>query len=99
MQKFIIKPNTDMYPGIQINKETTLDYKNENVEQSLKKLVFKSKTKVKGDNYESEYNTTIKLNEGDVLIFEDEGRGYIKPVEQFMNVEEAIKELEEIKEV
>ena len=33
------------------------------------------------------------------FIFEEEGRGYIKPVEQFVTVEEAIKELECIKEV
>lgn len=99
MQKFISKPSIDMYGGIKVTKDTTLEYKNENVEQVLKDLVFKSKTIVKGEGYESEYNTTIQLNEGDVLIFEEEGRGYIKPVEQFVTVEEAIEELEHIKGV
>ena len=98
MQKFINKPSIDMLAGIKVTKETTLEYKNENVEQTLKDLVFDSKTTVKGDNFTSEYHTVITLNEGDILIFEEEGRGYIKPVEQFVTVEEAIKELECIKE-
>ena len=99
MQKFISKPSIDMLAGIKVTKDTTLEYKNENVDQVLKDLVFKSKTIVKGEGYESEYNTTIYLKEGDVLIFEEEGRGYIKPVEQFVTVAEAIEELEHIKEV
>ena len=98
MQKFMNKPSIDMYGGIKVDKDTKLEYKNDNVEQILENLVFKSITKVKGDNYESEYHTTVYLNEGDILIFEEEGRGYIKPVEQFVTVEEAIKELECIKE-
>lgn len=99
MQKFIYKPSIDMYGGIRVDKDTTLEYKNENVEQTLKDLVFDSKTIVKGENYTSEYHTVINLNEGDVLIFEEEGRGYIKPVEEFVTVKEAIEELELIKEV
>lgn len=98
MQKFIHKPSIDMYGGITVTKDTTLEYKNENVEQTLKDLVFDSKTIVKGEDYTSEYHTVINLKEGDILIFEEEGRGYIKPVEHFVTVEEAIKELECIKE-
>lgn len=99
MEKFISKPSIDMYGGIRVDKDTTLEYKNDNVEQTLKDLVFISKTTVKGVDYESVYNTTIKLKEGDILIFEEEGRGYIKPVENFVTVEEAIEELNCIKEV
>lgn len=99
MQKFIHKPSIDMLGGIVVNKDTTLEYENENVKQTLKDLVFDSTTTVKGEGYTSTYHTVITLNEGDVLIFEEEGRGYIKPVEQFVTVEEAIKELECIKEV
>lgn len=98
MQKFMSKPSIDMYGGIKVDKDTTLEYKNENVEQILKDLVFDSKTIVKGENYTSEYHTVINLKEGDILIFEEEGRGYIKPVEEFVTVEEAIQELEHIKD-
>ena len=99
MEKFIYKPSIDMLAGIKVTKDTTLEYENENVKQTLKDLVFDSTTTVKGDNYTSTYHTVITLNEGDVLIFEEEGRGYVKPVEQFVTVEEAIEELGHIKEV
>ena len=93
MQKFIRRPDIDMYAGIKVDKETVLEYKNEYVEQTLNDLIFHSVTKVVGDGYESTYDTTIHLKEGDVLIFEEEGRGYIKPVDKFVSVAEAIEEL------
>jgi hypothetical protein len=97
MTNYIRKPSIDLYPGIQVTKDTVLEYKNENVKQCLKNLVFHSVTKVKGEGYRSKYDTTIQLEEGDILIFEEEGRGYIKPVESFVTIQEAIDELENIK--
>jgi hypothetical protein len=96
---FIRKPSIDLYPGVRVDKDTVLEYKNENVDQTLKNLVFRSVTKVKGDGFESKYDTTIYLNEGDILVFEEEGRGYIKPVEEFVTIEEAIEELTNIKDL
>ena len=95
-QRFIRKPSIDMLAGIRVKKNTEFEYENENVKQTLKDLVFHSVTKVKGENFESVYDTTITLAEGDVLIFEEEGRGYIKPVEEFVSVGEAIEELTNI---
>lgn len=99
MNNFIRKPSIDLYPGIRVDKDTVLEYKNENVTQTVKNLVLHSVTKVKGDNFKSKYDTTIKLNDGDVLIYEDEGRGYIKPVEEFVTIEEAIEDLMNIKDL
>ena len=99
MQVFIRKPNIDLYPGIIVNKDTVLEYKNENVKQTLKDLVFHSVTKVKGDTYKSKYDTTIELKEGDILVFEEEGRGYIKPVEPFVTISEALDDLMNIKDL
>ncbi len=99
MHRFLRKPSVNMYAGIKVAKNTTLEYKNENVEQKLENLVFHSVTKVKGENYESTYDTTIQLKEGDVLIFEEEGRGYIKPVEEFVTIAEAIEDYENIKDL
>ena len=99
MQVFIRKPSIDLYPGIRVDKDTKMEYKNENVEQTLEDLVFHSLTKVKGDGFESVYDTTIHLQEGDILVFEEEGRGYIKPVEPFVTIQEAIDDLENIKGV
>ena len=99
MQRFLRKPSVDMYAGIKVTKDTELNYENENVKQSLKNLVFHSVTKVKGDNYTSTYDTTINLKEGDVLIFEEEKRGYILPVEEFVTIAEAIEDYENIKDL
>lgn len=99
MQVFIRKPSVDLYPGIRVTKDTELEFKNENVKQTVKDLVLHSVTKVKGDGFKSKYDTTIQLEEGDVLIFEDDGRGYIKPVEGFVTIEEAIADLENIKDL
>ena len=96
---FVQKPRIDLYPGIIVDKDTVFEYKNENVKQTLKDLTFHSVTKVKGEGYRSKYDTTIQLKEGDVLIFEEEGRGYIKPVEDFVTIQEAIDELENIKDL
>ena len=99
MQNFIRKPSIDLYPGIRVDKDTVLTYKNKNVEQTLDKLVFHSVTKVKGENFESRYTTTIHLNEGDILLFEEDGRGYIKPVDSFVTIAEAIDDLTNIKDL
>ena len=99
MQRFIRKPSIDMYAGIRVMKDTKLDYENENVSQHLDNLVFHSITRVKGENFESVYDTTIHLKEGDILVFEEEGRGYIKPVEEFVTIVEAIEDFENIKDL
>ena len=99
MEVFIRKPSVDLYPGIRVTKDTVLEYKNENAEQKLENLVFHSVTKVKGEGYESTYDTTVYLNEGDVLVFEEKGRGYVKPVEEFVTIAEAAEELTNIKDV
>lgn len=99
MQVFIKKPSIDLYPGIKVDFDTVLEYKNENVEQILKNLVLHSVTTIKGEGYESTQHTTIYLKEGDVLVFEEEGRGYIKPVEEFVTIDEAIDDLTNIRGV
>lgn len=99
MQVFIRKPSIDLYPGVKVDKDTVLEYKNENVEQILKDLVLHSVITIKGDGYESTQHTTIYLKEGDVLVFEEEGRGYIKPVEEFVTIAEAIDDLTNIQGV
>ena len=99
MEVFIRKPSIDLYPGIRVGKDTVLEYKNESVEQRLENMVFHSVTKVKGEGFESVYDTTIYLEEGDILVFEEEGRGYIKPVEEFVSIPAAIEELTNIKDL
>lgn len=99
MKNFIRKPSIDLYPGIRVDKNTVLEYKNENVEQTIKDLVLRSVARVKGEGYESVSETTIYLEEGDILLFEDGERGYIKPVAGFVTIEEAIEDLTNIQDL
>lgn len=99
MQNFIRKPSIDLYPGIRVDKDTAFQFTNDHVEQKLDKLVFHSVTKVNGDCYESVNTTTINLQEGDVLLFDEKGRGYIKPIDGFVTIEEAIDDLTNIKDL
>lgn len=99
MQNFIQKPSIDLMPGIRVTKDTDITFKNDNVKQTIRDLVLHSVTKVEGEGYKGKYDTTIYLEDGDVLIFEEDGRGYIKPVEGFVTVAEAIEELTYIKDL
>jgi hypothetical protein len=99
MEVFIMRPNITLYPGVRVTKDTVLEYKNEKVEQKVENLVLHSVVRAKGEQFEGVYDTTIYLEEGDILAFEDEGRGYIKPAEALVTVEEAIADLENIKDL
>lgn len=96
---FIKKPSIDLYPGIRVDKNTKLEFHNENTQQTIENLVLHTVSHVKGNGYESTYDTTIYLKEGDVLLLEENGRCYIKPVEDFVSIQEAIDELECIKDL
>lgn len=97
--KFIRRPDISVYSGVRVTKNSKLEFKNEHTEQTIENLVLHSVSHVKGDGYESVYDTTIYLEDGDILIFEEEGRGFIKPVESFVTIEEAISDLEVIKDM
>ena len=96
---FIRKPSIDLYPGICVTKDTVLEYKNKSVKQKVANLTLHSVSTIKGEGFKSKYDTTVELKEGDILIYEEEGRGYIKPVEEFVTIEEAIEELTNIKDL
>ena len=99
MEVFIRKPDIDLYGGIRVTKDTDLEYKNENIVQTVKDLKLHTVIKKSGEGYESTLDTIVYLQEGDVLIYEEEGRGYVKPVEPLATIQEAIDDLENIKDV
>jgi hypothetical protein len=99
MENFIRRPSVDLYKGVRVTKDTMLDFSNENVEEKIEALVMTTILRSRGEGYESESNIKLYLSEGDVLVFEGDGRGYIKPVERMVSVEEAIEELTDVKEV
>ena len=97
MRKFIMKPDIEFFEGIKIDKETKLEFENEYVKQSINNLVLKTNKKEKTDKYESVFDLTINLDEGEILLFEEE-RGYFLPSLPMSTVKDAIEELEAIKD-
>lgn len=99
MNYFIRRPDIELLVGIRVEKDTEAEFQNDNVKQTIKDLKLHSVSEIKGECYKSKYETTVELKEGDVLIFEENGRGYIKPIEPFVSVSEAIDDLTNIKDL
>jgi FKBP-type peptidyl-prolyl cis-trans isomerase (trigger factor) len=97
MRKFIFKPDITLYSGVQVNKDTVLEYKNENVDQKLENLQLVMTTYTKENNYEARSNLTFHLNEGDILLF-DEEVGYQVPRIPMSTLKDALMDLESIQD-
>lgn len=97
MRKFIFKPDITLYSGVQVNKDTTLEYKNDNVVQSLKDLTLEMTTYAKENNYEARSNLVFHLNEGDILLF-DEEVGYQVPRVPMSTLKDALTDIEALQD-
>ena len=96
--KLIRQPDINMVAGIRVTKDTNIELENDSVKQSIKDLVYRSTMTMKGDNFEGKNEITVNLNEGDYVVYNGEDRGYVVPAQRFMTVNEAIKELECVRE-
>ena len=93
---FVEQPVLDLKEGIRVTAETELLYKNEKVEQVLKNLVLETILDDAGTNgintYKSKSYLSIKLNPGDILLF-DEQRGYYMPPYPMATIDDAISDI------
>lgn len=93
---FVEQPVLDLKEGIKVAKETELHYQNEKVEQVLKDLVLETILDEEGSNgintYKSKSYLSINLNEGDILLF-DENRGYYMPPYPVTSIDDAISDI------
>lgn len=99
MEIFIRKPSVELFPGVTVYKDTVLEFANDKVQQKVENLTLHTVATIEGETFKSVCDTTIQLEEGDVLIYESEDRGYIKPVEQFTSIDDGIAELEAIRDL
>lgn len=95
MRKFIMRPDLEFYEGIKVDKETKIQFSNEFVSQTIENLVLKTNKKEKTDKYESVFDLTINLADGEILLFEEE-RGYFLPSMPMSTIRDAIEDLEAI---
>lgn len=100
MRRFLIKPDIDIFEGIIVDKNMDISYKNDKVEQEIKDLKLKSKITTRDsngiNNYESKTDLTIYLNEGDILLF-DENRGYYLPAIPMQTIGDVVEDMQALK--
>lgn len=98
-QVYVPRPTTDCYYGITVTKDTKESFKNDRVKQTIENLTLKSEFKVKNEYFESVTKTKIKLKEGDILLLEEDNRGYFLPKDVAMgSIDEAIEDMMFLKE-
>jgi len=95
---YVVRPNTDCYYGIEVTKDTKEEFKNQYVTQKIENLVLESTVRYEEENFESETKLKVKLKEGDILLLEEENRGYFLPKDNRVgSIDEAIEDLEFLK--
>ena len=91
---YIPIPQPEVYYGVEVKENTKLDFENEYVCQTLRNLTLYTVQDVKTDEFETHIETKLHLKEGDLLLLEEEHKGYFKPSEvKFGSIQEAKKEL------
>lgn len=99
---FVEQPVLDLKEGIKVTADTELSYKNEKVEQVLKGLVLETIMDDSGSNgvntYKSKSYLSINLNEGDILLF-DEQRGYYMPSYPVVTIDDAISDINSLSDI
>lgn len=104
VEYFVVQPSIKTFGGIRVNKDTEFETYNDDktVHQTMKDLVLTTELKK-----ESEYNgikmveeskLTTTVPEGIVLIW-GEDTGYIIPNYHMVKVDEAIKSLEQVRDI
>ena len=101
-EMFVEQPVLDLKEGIKVTEETELLYKNDKVEQVLKDLVLETILDDEGTNgintYKSKSYLSIKLNPGDILLF-NEQRGYYMPPYPVASIDDAISDISSLSDI
>ena len=101
MKKYYVeKPDLKPYEGIIVDKNTKLEYKNDMVEQKLENLKFVSKYVKDTKKYKTTSIVEINIDEGEVLLLEEEGRGCLLAGDgtTVESVEDGINDYKSLKE-
>lgn len=97
MRKFIMKPDISLFEGVQVFKDTDLSFKSEDgyIEQTIKDLVLTIHKKEENNKYKSETDLKIFLDEGEIVLFEED-RGYFLPSVPMSTIKDGKEDLEAI---
>jgi hypothetical protein len=91
---FIPIPQPDVYYGITVTPKTKLTFENDTVKQRIENLTLYTEQLILGNAYKTHIQTELYLQDGDILLLEEENRGYFKPSNvKFGSIQDAKKEL------
>lgn len=94
---YVLKPDLRPFKGVKITKDTKLTFKNDMVEQEIKDLKLKSTYIYKNEKYTSTNLLELNLEEGEILLLEEENRGYFLPQDGICTIDEAIEDYKTLK--
>lgn len=94
MKIYMPIPQPETYWGIEVKKNTKLEFENPFVKQRLENLTLYTEQFIERETYKTHVETELYLKEGEILLLEEDGRGYFKPSEvKFGTMSEVKKEL------
>lgn len=99
MENYVLKPDLRPYKGLKVTKDTKLEFKNDKVDQKVENLKLTSKYIFENEKFKSTNLLELNLEEGEVLLLEEENRGYFLPQDVFSTIEEAIADYESLKDI
>ena len=92
---YVSKPDLTPYEGIKVTKKTKLTFDNGRVKQDIKNLKLHSVYTYQNERYTSKNVLDVNLKEGDILLLEEENRGYFLPLNaEVETIERAIEDYE-----
>lgn len=92
MNYYVLRPDLTPYEGMVVSKESKFEFKNDKVEQKLENLKLITKQVVETEKYTTKSELIINLEEGEILLFENENRGWFLPAESIGTIETAIND-------
>lgn len=95
MNYYVMKPDLTPYDGVKVTKDTCLTFENGKVKQEIKNLKLKSISNYKNEKYSTKSELIVNLEEGEILLLEQENRGYFLPLDVgICTINEAIGDYE-----
>nr|DAS65356.1 MAG TPA: hypothetical protein [Bacteriophage sp.] len=102
LEKFVEQPELSIFEGVKVSKDTERSFKNDAVEQELKDLKLETIITEDGSNgintYSRKTYLKINLNEGDILLFNEE-KGFYLPTYPVSTIEDAISDINSLKNI
>lgn len=97
MNYYVMRPDLTPYEGVTVTKDTTIEYENDKVKQTVKDLKLITESTITTEKYTTYSKIEVNLEEGDILLFENENRGYFLPMNVAIGtIKDAIEDYESL---